>query len=208
MLAWRDLDDVEAGGSEVHAHNVASIWAPGRARGHACARRSPPASRQRTVRAGYTVVRKAGRYLVFPRSVAAEITGRLGPCDGLVEIWNGMPFLSPLWWHGPAGRSGSTTCTARCGRCRCPPTLAKAGSLLEERIAPPFYRRPPIVTLSQSSKRRAGRRARLQRPSGSPSIEPGIDPALRARAATRSPTPLVVAVGRLVPVKDFPRLIR
>ena len=27
MLAWRDLDDVEAGGSEMHAHNVASIWA-------------------------------------------------------------------------------------------------------------------------------------------------------------------------------------
>ena len=27
MFAWRDLDDDEAGGSEVHAHNVASIWA-------------------------------------------------------------------------------------------------------------------------------------------------------------------------------------
>ena len=26
MLAWRDLDDDEAGGSEVHAHNIASIW--------------------------------------------------------------------------------------------------------------------------------------------------------------------------------------
>ena len=26
MLAWRDLDDPEAGGSEVHASTVASIW--------------------------------------------------------------------------------------------------------------------------------------------------------------------------------------
>ena len=27
MLAWRDLDDPEAGGSERHAHHVASLWA-------------------------------------------------------------------------------------------------------------------------------------------------------------------------------------
>ena len=27
MLAWRDLDDVEAGGSEVHATTVARLWA-------------------------------------------------------------------------------------------------------------------------------------------------------------------------------------
>ena len=27
MLAWRDLDDPEAGGSERHAHHVASRWA-------------------------------------------------------------------------------------------------------------------------------------------------------------------------------------
>ena len=27
MLSWRDLDDVEAGGSEVHASTVASFWA-------------------------------------------------------------------------------------------------------------------------------------------------------------------------------------
>ena len=27
ILAWRDLDDPEAGGSEVHAANVASLWA-------------------------------------------------------------------------------------------------------------------------------------------------------------------------------------
>ncbi|MEZ5323428.1 MAG: hypothetical protein R2698_15390, partial [Microthrixaceae bacterium] len=27
VLAWRDLDDVEAGGSEVHAHSIEAIWA-------------------------------------------------------------------------------------------------------------------------------------------------------------------------------------
>src|SRR6516225_2414940 len=27
FVAWRDLDDPEAGGSELHAHKVASLWA-------------------------------------------------------------------------------------------------------------------------------------------------------------------------------------
>ncbi len=27
FVAWRDLDDPEAGGSEVHAHRVATLWA-------------------------------------------------------------------------------------------------------------------------------------------------------------------------------------
>ncbi|MCH2412486.1 MAG: hypothetical protein MK189_05890, partial [Acidimicrobiales bacterium] len=27
VLAWRDLDDPEAGGSEIHAHEVARRWA-------------------------------------------------------------------------------------------------------------------------------------------------------------------------------------
>ncbi len=34
FVAWRDLDDPEAGGSELHAHKVASRWAGGRARRH------------------------------------------------------------------------------------------------------------------------------------------------------------------------------
>ena len=44
--------------------------------------------------------------------------------------------------------------------------------------------------------RRAGERRRS-----------GHRSALRARAATKSPTPLVVAVGRLVPVKQFDVLV-
>ena len=71
MLAWRDLDDVEAGGSEVHAAEIAKRWAEAGievvmrtsyAQGH------PP----KAVRDGYQVIRKAGRYLVFPRAAASE----------------------------------------------------------------------------------------------------------------------------------------
>lgn len=204
MLAWRDLDDVEAGGSEIHAHNVAAIWAQAGLK--VTMRTSFAAGRPpRTVRGGYTVIRKAGRYLVFPRSVVSEITGRLGPCDALVEIWNGMPFLSPIWWRGPRmiwlhhvhGPMWQMTL---------PPNLARLGSLLEEKIAPPFYRRSPVVTLSESSKAEMVSELGFK-PERVRVIEPGIDPFF-SPGGERSPTPLVVAVGRLVPVKDFARLIR
>lgn len=204
MLAWRDLDDAEAGGSEIHAHNIAAIWAQAglsvtmrtsAAPGH------PPAA----VRDGYRVSRRAGRYTVFPRSAVAELTGRLGSCDALVEIWNGMPFGSPVWWRGPRvvwlhhvhGPMWSMAL---------PSPLDRAGVLLEERIAPRFYRRERIVTLSPSSRRELVEDLGFA-PERVDVVEPGVDPFF-CPGGERSPTPLVVAVGRLAPVKQFPRLVR
>jgi hypothetical protein len=113
MLAWRDLDDDEAGGSEVHAHSIAAIWAQS---GLQVTMRTSFAEGQPTsvVRDGYTVSRKAGRYGVFPRSALAELSGRLGPCDGLVEIWNACPSCHRSGGASP-GSSGCTTSTGRCG---------------------------------------------------------------------------------------------
>lgn len=204
LLAWRDLDDDEAGGSEVHAHSIAAIWA--QAGVQVTMRTSTAVGRPPTAqRDGYSVSRRAGRYTVFPRSALAELTGRLGPCDGLVEIWNGMPFMSPLWWrkprviwlhhvHGPMW--GMTL----------PGPVAKAGVLLEERIAPRFYRHQPIVTLSPSSQHELVDELGF-RAENVTVIPPGLNPFFTP-GGERSEVPLAVAVGRLVPVKDFPRLVR
>src|SRR5256885_1084619 len=96
LLSWRDLDDVEAGGSEVHAATVARFWAEA---GLEVTLRTSFAQGQAPVvtRDGYRVIRRAGRYLVFPRAVGSELVGRHGPRDALVEVWNGMPFFSPVW---------------------------------------------------------------------------------------------------------------
>ena len=100
ILAWRDLDDPEAGGSELHASRVASLWAE--AGIEVTMRTSYAAGHpQVTWRNGYRVIRKAGRYLVFPRAAFSEMMGWHGASDGLVEIWNGMPFFSPLWARRP-----------------------------------------------------------------------------------------------------------
>ena len=202
VLAWRDLDDVEAGGSELHASTVAARWAAAGIEvvmrtSHAAG--SPP----RAIRNGYEIVRYAGRYLIFPRAVAAELFGRHGRRDALVEIWNGVPFLSPLWARGRRA-TWLHHVHEDMWPMVLPPKLARAGQLLERRFAPPFYRRTPIVTLSESS--RAHILDRLRLPADNVHVvPPGIDPGFSPGA--EAPDPTVVAVGRLMPSKNFPALL-
>src|SRR5215467_4399059 len=151
MLAWRDLDDPEAGGSELHASNIAKLWAE--AGIEVNIRTSYAAGHpQVSWRDGYRVIRKAGRYLVFPRAAFSEMIGWHGGRDGLVEIWNGMPFFSPLW-----SRTAHVTWLhhvhAEMWQMTLPPRLAAFGNFVESTLAPPIYHRTPMVTLSESSKR-------------------------------------------------------
>ncbi len=204
ILAWRDLDDVEAGGSEVHAATVARLWAQA---GIEVSMRSSFAQGHPAVieRDGYRVVRKAGRYLVFPRAVLSELSGRSGPRDGLVEIWNGVPFFTPLWCPGPRIVFLHHV-HAEMWRMALPPNLARAGELLESRLAPPLYQRSRIVTLSESSRRELVHDLGF-RPERVTVVPPGIDPRFTP-GGERSPRPLVASVGRLVPVKRLDVLIR
>jgi len=203
IIAWRDLDDVEAGGSEVHAATVARLWAEAGlevlmrtswAQGH------PNHDR----RDGYEVVRKAGRYQVFPRTALAEVRRTYGHPDGLVEVWNGMPFFTPLWATVPRVVLLHHV-HADMWKMVLPPNLARAGDTLERRVAPLVYRRSRMITLSPSSKEEMielGFRAdRID------VVPPGIDPRFTPGGPKAGP-PLVLAVGRLAPVKRFDRLIR
>jgi glycosyltransferase involved in cell wall biosynthesis len=204
VLAWRDLDDVEAGGSEVHIAEVAKLWASA---GLEVTMRTSWAQGQPTeaMRDGYKVIRRAGRYLVFPRAAAAEITGRMGPRDVLVEIWNGMPFLSPVWNRGPRviflHHVHAEMWSMVLG-----PGLGRMGELLERRVAPPLYRRETIATLSESSKREMVADLGFS-PELVTVVPPGIDPRFTPDDA-RAERPLAVAVGRLAPVKRYEMLVR
>jgi glycosyltransferase involved in cell wall biosynthesis len=86
-----------------------------------------------------------------------------------------------------------------------PPRIAGLGRALESSIAPKFYRRTPIITLSDSSKRELvhdlgfkDRMVHVVPPGVDRKFSPGGEKAIR---------PLVVAVGRLVPVKRFELLV-
>jgi glycosyltransferase involved in cell wall biosynthesis len=210
IVAWRDLEDAEAGGSELHAHEIARRWA--KAGIEVVLRTSATGSGPQIVRReGYQAVRRSGRYAVFAGAPFDVVSGRLGRLDGLVEIWNGMPFLSPLWFRGPSIVFLHHV-HAEMWQMVLSPNLARAGSAFESRLAPHLYRRSRIVTLSSSSRHEIVDMLRMH-PGLVTVVPPGVGRCFSPAAgdglgdAARSPTPLVAAVGRLVPVKRFTSLI-
>lgn len=204
LVAWRDLDDEEAGGSELHAHRIASLWAE---HGMAVTLRTSrvkglPA---RDIRDGYQVLRRGGRYMVFPRTAFGASLFRMRPGDALVEIWNGMPFFSPIWARRPRVVFLHHV-HAEMWRMVLPRPLAALGCRIEARIAPPFYRRTRIVTLSESSRQEIVDMLGMD-PAMVTVVPPGVERRFR-QGGVRSEAPLVAAVGRLVPVKRFELLIQ
>jgi glycosyltransferase involved in cell wall biosynthesis len=203
VVAWRDFDDPEAGGSELHAHRILAAWAEAGI-DIAMVTSSVPGGRPVVRRDGYRIARRAGRYAVFPRTMLAGALGRVGSGDGLVEIWNGMPFLSPLWARCPT-MVFLHHVHAEMWKMVLPAGLAEVGYTIEHRLAPPVYRRSRIVTLSSSSKGEIV--DRLGIPAGRVTVSPpGVEPQF-SPGGERSDVPLVVAVGRLVPVKRFDLMV-
>ncbi|MGD0314176.1 MAG: glycosyltransferase family 4 protein [Acidimicrobiales bacterium] len=199
VVAWRDLDDAEAGGSELHAHEILTRWADAGIDVRLWTSRVDGAARA-IRRNGYAVNRRAGRYAVFPRTAVAGFRHKIGMGDGLVEIWNGMPFFSPIWSRCPR-LVFLHHVHAEMWDMALSPTLAKVGYTVEHRLAPPFYRRSQIVTLSDSARDDLVERLHLSRDRVTV-VPPGIDPRF-SPGGTLDPDPFVVAVGRLVPVKRF-----
>jgi glycosyltransferase involved in cell wall biosynthesis len=202
-LAWRDLDDDDAGGSEVHADEFMRRWA---AAGLDVTHRTSFALGRPTTaeRNGYHVVRRGNRYTVFPRAIAAEITRRMGPYDALVEIWNGVPWFSPVWCRKPRITFLHHVHGPMWGQIL-PGPLAGFGRVLEARLAPPFYRRTQMVTPSDATRDEL-----LElgfRPELVLAVPNGVSDAFHP-GGQRSREPHVVAVGRLAPVKRFDGLIR
>ena len=204
IVAWRDVDDPEAGGSELHAHRIASHWAA--AGVHVELRTSavaggPPV----VVRDGYTAVRRSGRYAVFGRAAVEGALRRPAAGEGLVEIWNGMPFWSPLWHRGPR-LVFLHHVHAEMWRMVLPRWMARIGEAAERHVAPPLYRAARVVTLSESSRQEIVELLGLH-PDRVAVVPPGVDDRFRPGPG-RAASPLVVAVGRLVPVKRFDLLVR
>lgn len=203
-MAWRDHDDPEAGGSEEHASQLARHWA---AAGlevtiHTSAAAGHPAT---TTRDGYSVVRHGGRLTVFPRTIAREVSGRAGPRDGLVDVFHGVAFFSPLWARGP--RVGFVHHVhLGAWHLLLPPGLAQVGHVLERYAIPVVYRNATLVTPSESTRTEVIERLGLTH--ADIRVAPnGVDPRFRP-GGRRSPTPLVAAVGRLMPQKGFDTTLR
>lgn len=146
----------------------------------------------------YPVVRNGGRgtqYLLAPFA-----TRRFRDADVLVEVVNGMPYLSPLWWRGPrVGFVHHVHGDQWHQHFGFP--VATIGRTLETRAFPRLARNDLVATVSPST------RAELVG-IGIPEehvrvLQLGVDEHLRVAAPTESPEPLFVACGRLSPNKQY-----
>src|SRR5918994_631374 len=154
FLNWRDRLHPGGGGSEVYIERVAAEMAARGYRATLFCQAHAKAPAQETTPAGVTVIRRGGRHTVYLFAALTYLAGALGfgPLarhrpDLIVDVCNGLPFLSRLYARrpraGPGGlRPGAPPFgrggRAAAGRPRLPPLPVRN----RVRVDPPGARRP------------------------------------------------------------------
>ncbi|MFF9204450.1 glycosyltransferase family 4 protein [Streptomyces sp. NPDC014986] len=198
FLAHRDLGNPSAGGSELLVDRLADgLTRLGHQVTLLCG--GPAAFRD------YRVVSAGGTYGHYLRARSA-FARRVGDCDLLVEVCNGVPYLAPLWHSGPTlclvNHVHTDLWRMRFGGPLAP--AARIGRKLEHWALTGAHRRGLLVAVSSST-------AHALRGIGVPRerirvVHNGV--AEPEPSAERSPRPLFVAVGRLVEYKRIDLLLR
>lgn len=195
LLNWRDLHHPEAGGAEKYLVTVAEGLA---ARGHDVIFRTAGYSGAiaEEVVNGVRYVREGGHYSIYGRALLATALRRDRP-DVVVDVQNGVPYLSPLVSRAPV-----VNLVHHVHREQWPvvfgPRTARFGWWLESELAPRVYRRTRYVAVSDSTKREL--------------VELGVDAdrvaiihngtdAVADADAPRDRAPRIIVLGRLVPQK-------
>jgi glycosyltransferase involved in cell wall biosynthesis len=195
FIAWRDLANPRAGGSEVLVDRLAEgMTARGDRVTLLC---GGPASAH-----GYRVVRNGGTYAQFLRAPLAY-RRHLRDADLIVEVCNGMPFLSPLWCDRPTICLVNHMHTELWGL-RFPAPLAAMGRAIESRLMPWAHRDNLFLTVSNStadSLRQVGVGADRIRQICNGVMQP--DP-----PTPRSPEPMFLSFGRLAEYKRVDLLLK
>lgn len=214
FLNWRDTRNPEGGGSEVYVERVAGELAR---RGHRttllCAtHRAGPA--EETTDDGVRVLRRGGRHTVYFWAALVYLAGAvgLGPLarhrggrpDLIVDVGNGLPFLSPLYANCPV-----IALVHHVHREQWPVVLgrwlASFGWWVESWLAPRVYRHCRYVTVS------AATRAELATLGIDPervSIVHNGTPDMATADVPRTEQPSLVVLGRLVPHKQVEVALR
>ena len=207
ILAWRDLDDPEAGGSELHASRVAALWgqagievtmrtsyAPGSAAGQ-LARRLPRHPQGRPLpRVPARRVQRDDGLARRERRARRDLERHAVLLAGVGREPAARGVAAPRARLDVGDDAAAAPRAAR-------PHASSSGSRRRSTA------RSPIVTLSESSKDEIVAPAAACGRRTSRSCRPGIDPSFTPGRHRATRSPLVVAVGRLVPVKRFDVLI-
>lgn len=195
FLARRDLGNPAAGGSELLIDRIAGgLTEHGHRVSLLCGGPAVPRD-YRVVSAGGD----AGHFLRAKRT----LDRRIGTCDLLVEVCNGMPYLAPLWHRGPTLCLVNHVHTDLWGM-RYPAPAARLGRRLEHWALAGIHRGNLMVAVSGST-------AAALRGLGVPDeririVHNGVEEP--GPLLPKSPEPLFLAMGRLVEYKRIDLLLR
>ncbi|MEU5946442.1 glycosyltransferase family 4 protein [Micromonospora sp. NPDC047465] len=208
FLNWRDIRNPEGGGSEVYVERIAGELVR---RGHRatllCATHSAGPAEEVTAD-GVRVLRRGGRHTVYLRAALVYLAGALGlgPLarrrggrpDVIVDVGNGLPFLSALYALCPV-----IALVHHVHREQWPVVLgrwlARFGWWVESWLAPRVYRRCRYVTVSEATRREL---ATLGIDLARIAVVHNGTPDMPVGPVPRTPHPSLVVLGRLVPHKQ------
>lgn len=195
FVSWRDLANDLAGGSEIYVDRLArGLLGMGHEVAHLCG--GPVGERP------YRVVDLGGTFSQYLRAPIAH-RRTVGQWDLLVDVENGLPFFSPLWRRKPI-LGVVHHVHADQWQQRFVPPLAAAGRFTEAKIMPRVYRRTPFVVASPSTAIQLAElgvdKERIH------VVVPGVE--VPSGTEDRSPTPLFICAGRLVPHKRVELVLR
>jgi glycosyltransferase involved in cell wall biosynthesis len=208
FLNWRDTGNPEGGGSEVYVEQMAAelVRRGARVTIVCAAHRNGPADEVNGD--GVHIVRRGGRHTVYLRAAVLYLAGFVGlgrlarrhggRPDVVVDVGNGVPFLSPLYVRRPV-----IALVHHVHREQWPCVLGRRGARfgwwLESRLAPWAYRRCRYITVSEATR---GDLATIGVNPQSVTVVHNGTPAPRLTATVpANPTPALVVLGRLVPHK-------
>jgi glycosyltransferase involved in cell wall biosynthesis len=196
FVAWRDLANPRAGGSEVLVDRLAEgMTARGDKVTLLCG--GPTAPR------AYEVIRNGGRLTQFLRAPLAYQMRGLRECDLLVEVCNGMPFFAPFWARRPMVCLVNHVHTELWG-VRLPEPLAAVGRFTETVLMPWAHRKNLFLTISPSTAAALAEIGVRQ-----DQIRQVINGVEQPQPLTpRSPEPMFLALGRLTDYKRIDLLLR
>lgn len=195
FVAWRDLANRRAGGSEVLVDKLAAgMTARGDEVRLLCG--GPSAERP------YAVRQSGGTYSQFLRAPVAYWR-HLRDSDLVVEVCNGMPFLTPVWSGKPQICLVNHVHT-ELWRMMFPRPVARFGIFAESTMLPRAHRHNLFLTVSNST-------ADALREMGVPDehIRQICNGVVQPDPLTaRSPEPMFLAFGRLTEYKRIDLLLR
>ena len=202
LLNWRDLGNPEGGGAELYLDKMAhGLVAHGCRVTHFSAA-YPGAAPDETVD-GVRYVRRGSKLSVYGRGLTGLRSGLFGHADLVVDVQNGMPFLSPLVTRRPV-----IVLVHHVHREQWPvvyPGLpGRVGWLIESRVAPRLYAHSQYVAVSRATREELAELGVDRRSIAV--VHNGAEPVIDVGAPV-SDHPTICVVGRLVPHKQVEHAI-